>query len=51
MSLTERLARSRVYSMAGHVEGLPKRAILLREQGRRRRGRPRLRWKAVLREM
>ena len=34
---------------AGHVERvaddrLPKRAAELREQGRRRRGRPRLRW-------
>ena len=40
--------RSRL-QWAGHVERmaderLPKRAIELREQGRRRRGRPRLRW-------
>ena len=47
-SLTERLARSRLL-WAGHVERmaddrLPKRAADLREQGRRRRGRPRLRW-------
>ncbi len=47
-SLTERLARSRL-QWAGHVERmaddrLPKRAAELREQGRRRRGRPRLRW-------
>ena len=47
-SLTERLVRSRV-QWAGHVERmaddrLPKRAAELREQGRRRRGRPRLRW-------
>ena len=51
-SLTERLARSRL-QWAGHVERmaddrLPKRAAELREQGRRRRGRPRLRWEAVL---
>ena len=49
-SLTERLVRSRL-QWAGHVERmaddrLPKRAAELREQGRRRRGRPRLRWKA-----
>ena len=47
-SLTERLIRSRL-QRAGHVERmagdrLPKRAAELREQGRRRRGRPRLRW-------
>ena len=44
-SLTERLVRSRL-QWAGHVERmaddrLPKRAAELREQGRRRRGRPR----------
>ena len=47
-SLTERLVRS-ILQWAGHVERmaddrLPKRAAALREQGRRRRGRPRLRW-------
>ena len=47
-SLTERLVRSRL-QWAGHVERmaddrLPKRAAELREQGRRRRGRRRLRW-------
>ena len=47
-SLTERLARSRLL-WAGRVERmandrLPKRSAELREQGRRRRGRPRLRW-------
>ena len=47
-SLTERLVRSRL-QWAGHVERmaydrLPKRAAELREQGWRRRGRPRLRW-------
>ena len=47
-SLTERLVRSRL-QWAGHVERLaddrlPKRAAELREQGRRRGGRPRLRW-------
>ena len=47
-SLTERLVRSRL-QWAGHVESmaddrLPKRAAELREQGRRRRGGPRLRW-------
>ena len=47
-SLTERLARSRL-QRAGHVERmaddrLPKRAAELREQGRVRRVRPRLRW-------
>ena len=47
-SLTERLVRSRL-QWAGHVERmaddrLPKRAAELREQGRRRRGRTRLRW-------
>ena len=55
-SLTERLVRSRLQS-AGHVERmaddrLPKRAAELREQGRRRRGRPRLKYgRTVLREM
>ena len=48
-SLTERLVRSRL-QWAGHVERmaddrLSKRAAELCEQGRRRRGRPRLRWK------
>ena len=48
MSLTERLVRSRL-QWSGHVERmaddiLPKRAAELLEQGRRRRGRPRLRW-------
>ena len=47
-SLTERLVWSRL-QWAGHVERmaddrLPKRAAELREQGRRRRGRPMLRW-------
>ena len=47
-SLTERLARSRLL-WAGHVERmaddrLPKLAAELREEGRRRRGRPILRW-------
>ena len=47
-SLTERLARSRL-QWAGHVERmaddiLPKRVAELREQGRRRIWRPRLRW-------
>ena len=47
-SLTERLVRSRL-QWAGHVDRmaddrLSKRAAELREQGRRRRGRPRLRW-------
>ena len=47
-SLTERLVRSRL-RWAGHAErmaddGLPMRAAELREQGRRRRGRQRLRW-------
>ena len=47
-SLTERQVRSRL-QWAGHVERmadeiLPKRAAELREQGRRRRGRPILRW-------
>ena len=46
--LTERLVRSRL-QWAGHVERmaddrLSERAAELREQGRRRRGRPRLRW-------
>ena len=48
-SLAERLVRSRL-QWAGHVERmaddrLPKRAAELRDEGRRRRGRPRLRWK------
>ena len=48
MSLTKRLMRSRL-QWVGHVERmaddrLPKRAAELREQGRRRRGRPILRW-------
>ena len=48
-SLTERLVRGRL-QWTGHVErmaddGLPKRAAeLLREEGRRRRGRQRLIW-------
>ena len=47
-SLTERLVRS-ILQWAGHIERmahdrLPKRAADLREQGRRRRRRPRLRW-------
>ena len=47
-SLTERQARNRL-QWAGPVERmaderLPKRAAVLREQDRRRRGRPRLRW-------
>ena len=47
-SLTERLVRSRL-QWAGYVERMvddrqPKRAAEIREQGRRRRGRPRLRW-------
>ena len=47
-SLTERLVRS-ILQWAGHVERmaddrLPKIAAALREQVRRRRGRPRLRW-------
>ena len=44
-SLTERLVRSRL-QWAGHVEGwrIPKRAAELREEGRMRRGKPRLRW-------
>ena len=46
--LTERLVKSRL-QWAGHVERvaydrLPNRAAELREQGRRRRGKPRLRW-------
>ena len=48
-SLTERLVRRRL-QWAGHVERMaddrqPKRAAELCEQGRRRLGRPRLRWK------
>ena len=51
-SLTERLVRSRL-QWAGHLERmaddrLPKRAAELREQGRRRRGRPRLRWEVCV---
>ena len=47
-SLTQRLVRS-ILQWAGHVERmaddrLPKRAAVLRVQGRRRRGRPMLRW-------
>ena len=47
-SLTDRLVRTRL-QWAGHVERmgddrLPKRAAELREQGRKRRVRPRLRW-------
>ena len=47
-SLTERLAMNRL-QWTGHVERMaddspPKRAAELREQGRRRRGRQRLRW-------
>ena len=47
-SLTERLVRSRL-QWAGHVERmaderLPTRRAELRDQGRRRRGRTRLRW-------
>ena len=48
ISLTERLVRSRL-QRAGHVERmaddrLPKTAAELRDEGRRRLGRPRLRW-------
>ena len=51
-SLTGRLVRSRL-QWAGHVERmaddrLPKRDSELREQGRRRRGRPRLRWEVCV---
>ena len=55
-SLTERLTTSR-QQWAGHVERmaddrLQKRAAELREQGRRRRGRPRLIWEdCVKRDM
>ena len=47
-SSKERLVRS-ILLWAGHVEWmaddtLPMRAAVLREQGRRRRARPRLRW-------
>ena len=47
-SLRERLVRTRL-QWAGHVamvaaDRLPKRAAELREQCRRRRGRPKLRW-------
>ena len=46
-SLTERLVRSRL-----QWAGLPKRAAELREQGRRRRGRPTLRWEdCVMRDV
>ena len=50
-SLTDRLVRSRL-RWAGQVERvaddrLPKKAAELREQGRRRRGRPRLIWDCV----
>ena len=53
-SLTERVVRSRL-QRAGHVERmaddrLPKRAAELREQGRRRRGRPRLRWEDCIKK-
>ena len=42
-SLTERLVRSKLW--AGLADDrLPKRAVELREHGRMRRGRPRLRW-------
>ena len=48
-SLTERLVRSRLQGQDMYIERmaddrLPKRAAELREEGRRRRGRPRLRW-------
>ena len=51
-SLTERLARSRL-QWEGHVDRmaddrLPQIAAELREQARRRRGRPRLRWEDCL---
>ena len=55
-SLTERLVRIRL-QWTGHVERmaddrLPKRAAELRDQGSRRRGRPRLRWEdCVKRDM
>ena len=47
-SMTDRFVRSRL-QWAGHVERmaddrLPKRAAELRDEGRRRRGRPILRW-------
>ncbi len=53
-SLTQRMVRSRL-QWAGHVERmvddrLPKSAAELREEGRRRRGRPRVR-REDLREM
>ena len=46
--MTDRLVRSRL-QWAGHVvrmadDRLPERAVELREEGRMRRGRPRLRW-------
>ena len=52
-SLTGRLARS-IIQWAGHVERmaddiLPKRAAELCEEGRRRRGRPMLRWEDCVR--
>ena len=43
-SLTERLLRSRLHLERMADERLPKRAAELSEQGRRRRGRRRLRW-------
>ena len=51
-SLTERLVRSTL-QRAGHVDRmaddrLPKREAELREQGRRRRGSPRLRWEGCV---
>ena len=55
-SLTERLVRSRI-QLAGHIEWMAgdriaKRAAESREQGRRRRGRPRLRWEdCVMRDV
>ena len=54
-SSTEILVRSRL-QWAGHVERmvddrLPKRAAQLREQGRRRRGTPMLKWEDCVREM
>ena len=45
MSLTERLVRSRLHVERMANDRLPKRTAELREKGRRRRGRPRLRWK------
>ena len=51
-SLTERLVRSRL-QWAGHVERMadnriPKRAAELRKEGRRRRGRPMLKWEGCV---